>query len=75
MPSNTGGTTINAGTIAIGAGVLSGIEPVLPERMSRRSYWLVIHEDVRSLGRIRATVDHIVGEVMKRRAIFLGSGS
>ncbi|MCA0406081.1 MAG: LysR family transcriptional regulator [Proteobacteria bacterium] len=57
------------------AATLPGIEPVLPERMSRRSYWLVIHEDVRSLGRIRATVDHIVGEVMKRRAIFLGSGS
>jgi DNA-binding transcriptional LysR family regulator len=54
------------------AATLPGIEPVLPERMSKRSYWLVIHEDVRSLGRIRATVDHIVGEVTKRRAIFLG---
>ncbi len=54
------------------AATLPDLEPVLPERGSRRSYWLVIHEDVRSLGRIRATVDHIVGEVMKRRAIFLG---
>lgn len=46
------------------------VEPVLPERRAKRSYWLVIHEDVRALGRIRAVVDHIVGETGKRRGTF-----
>lgn len=46
------------------------VEPVLPERRAGRSYWLVIHEDVRALGRIRAVVDHIVSETGKRRAAF-----
>jgi DNA-binding transcriptional LysR family regulator len=56
------------------AATVPDIEPLLTERNTRRSYWLVIHEDVRSLGRIRATVDHIVGEVTKRRSIFLSAG-
>ena len=49
---------------------LPDVEPVLPERRAARSYWLVIHEDVRALGRIRAVVDHIVGEATKRRGTF-----
>ena len=49
---------------------LPDVEPVLPERCAARSYWLVIHEDVRALGRIRAVVDHIVGEATKRRGTF-----
>ena len=55
------------------AATLTGIEPVLPERGARRAYWLVIHEDVRSLGRIRATVDHIVSEIGRVRGTFLSA--
>jgi DNA-binding transcriptional LysR family regulator len=51
---------------------LPDVEPVLPERQATRSYWLVIHEDVRSLGRIRAVVDHIVHEANTHRARFHG---
>lgn len=56
------------------AATIPEIEPVLPERKARRAYWLVIHEDVRSLGRIRATVDHIVQEITRQRGIFLAPG-
>ncbi|KAF0230491.1 MAG: transcriptional regulator LysR family [Beijerinckiaceae bacterium] len=49
---------------------LPDVVPVLPERRARRSYWLVIHEDVRALGRIRAVVDHIAGEASRRRGLF-----
>jgi DNA-binding transcriptional LysR family regulator len=55
------------------AATLDGIEPVLPERGAKRAYWLVIHEDVRSLGRIRATVDHIVSEIGRVRGTFLSA--
>jgi DNA-binding transcriptional LysR family regulator len=47
------------------------VEPVLPERRASRSYWLVIHEDVRALGRIRAVVDFIVREAAARRQDFM----
>ncbi len=33
---------------------------VLPERQARRTYWVVEHEDVRDLGRVRSVHDHIV---------------
>lgn len=46
------------------------VAPVLPERRAQRTYWLVIHEDVRALGRIRAVVDHIVTEATRRRTLF-----
>lgn len=46
-------------------------EPVLAERRALRTYWLVIHEDVRALGRIRAVVDHIVATCEANRAAFL----
>lgn len=55
------------------AATLDGIEPVLPQRGAKRAYWLVIHEDVRSLGRIRATVDHIVSEIGRVRGTFLSA--
>ncbi|MCA0399630.1 MAG: LysR family transcriptional regulator [Proteobacteria bacterium] len=46
---------------------------VLPERQARRGYWLVVHEDLKSLGRIRAVIDHIVEEVAVRRSSFMGA--
>lgn len=54
------------------AAELAGVEAVLPERIASRTYWLVIHEDVRSLGRIRAVVDHIVMRAGAMRQGFLG---
>lgn len=56
------------------ANLMPEVEPVLPERRAARSYWLVIHEDVRALGRIRAVVDHIVHETAARRGTFLEPG-
>ena len=35
---------------------------MLPERRATRSYWLVTHEDTRSLGRIRAVVRALESE-------------
>lgn len=43
---------------------------VLPERQAKRAYWIVEHEDVSSLGRVRAVHDHIVGCVATDRALF-----
>lgn len=56
------------------AALLPDVEPVLPERRAARTYWLVIHEDVRALGRIRAVVDHIAQETALRRGTFLAPG-
>jgi DNA-binding transcriptional LysR family regulator len=53
------------------AAAMPEVEPVLPERRAARSYWLVIHEDVRALGRIRAVVDHIAEAAAARRSDFL----
>ncbi len=50
------------------------VEPVLPERRAHRTYWLVIHEDVRALGRIRAVVDFITREAQAHRHEFLATG-
>lgn len=56
------------------AAMMPEVEPVLPERRAARRYWLVIHEDVRALGRIRAVVEHIAAEVSARRSTFLAPG-
>jgi DNA-binding transcriptional LysR family regulator len=44
--------------------------PVLPERIIRRSYWLVLHESVRDVARVRAVADFIAEEVERTRASF-----
>lgn len=43
---------------------------VLPERREWRTYWIVEHEDVRDLGRVRAVHDHIVAMVDADRRTF-----
>lgn len=43
---------------------------VLPERRAERAYWIVEHEDVRGLGRVRAVHDHIVASVEADRRVF-----
>ncbi len=50
---------------------MSEVVAVLPERRAIRSYWLSLHEDVRAVARIRATVDHIATAVENNRARFL----
>jgi DNA-binding transcriptional LysR family regulator len=46
--------------------------PVLPDGVSlTRSFWLIIHEDLRRLARISATADFIVEAVQKARAEFI----
>ncbi len=44
---------------------------VLPERRATRSYWIVIHEDMRGLGRIKAVYDHLVGTIEQDRRMFV----
>ncbi|WP_186394741.1 LysR family transcriptional regulator [Stappia sp. TSB10GB4] len=43
---------------------------VLPERTIARSYWLVLHESVRDLGRVRVVADFISEAVASERGIF-----
>lgn len=43
---------------------------VLPERQIKRAYFMVIHESMRSLQRIRTVADFIAASVEKERAIF-----
>jgi DNA-binding transcriptional LysR family regulator len=43
---------------------------VLPERTAARAYWIVTHEDTRTLRRLRAAHDHIVAAVERDRGIF-----
>jgi DNA-binding transcriptional LysR family regulator len=46
--------------------------PVLPDEVSlTRSFWLIIHEDLRRLARISATADFIVEAVQKARGEFM----
>ena len=45
--------------------------PVLPGLSVTRSYWIVVHDDVRGLARVRAAHDVIVALVEKRRRDFL----
>ena len=43
---------------------------VMPERRAQRAYWIVEHEDVRGLGRVRAVHDHIAASVAADRRTF-----
>lgn len=43
---------------------------VLPDKVIRRSYWLVLHESVRDLARVRVVADFIAEEVERARAAF-----
>lgn len=44
---------------------------VLPLRRATRSYWLIIHEDMRGLGRIKAVYEHLVAKIETDRHIFV----
>jgi DNA-binding transcriptional LysR family regulator len=46
--------------------------PVLPERVSIvRSFYLIVHADLKDVARIRATMDFLVREVRAARPLFL----
>ncbi|MCD7060195.1 LysR family transcriptional regulator [Pelagibacterium xiamenense] len=44
--------------------------PVLPEATIERSYWLVVHEDLRAIRRVGQVADFIVRQVRQANAIF-----
>jgi DNA-binding transcriptional LysR family regulator len=44
---------------------------VLPELRALRSYWIVVHEDLRGLGRVKAVHDHLVAAITADRGIFV----
>lgn len=44
---------------------------VLPERRAERSYWIVIHEDLRQLGRVSAVSRHLIESIGADRALFV----
>ncbi len=47
--------------------------PVLPEAVSiTRSFWLLVHADLKDVARVRATVDFIVRETKACRALLMG---
>lgn len=43
---------------------------VLPDRRASRAYWVVEHEDVRGLGRVRAVHEHLTASIRADRAMF-----
>ncbi|MDU0338737.1 LysR family transcriptional regulator [Bosea rubneri] len=47
--------------------------PVLPESVSiTRSFWLLVHADLKEVARVRAIVDFIVREAKSSRALLMG---
>jgi DNA-binding transcriptional LysR family regulator len=47
-----------------------GLRQVLPRMALRRSYWLVIHEDLRQLRRVAAVAEWLAGIAASDRALF-----
>ena len=47
--------------------------PVLPETVSiTRSFWLLVHADLKDVARVRAIVDFVVREAKMSRALLMG---
>lgn len=68
-------TLAGAGLCMLPAFIAAG-EPdlvqVLPEEVTiTRSFWLIVHEDLRSLARISMTADYIADLVRREQALFL----
>lgn len=50
-----------------------GLVPVLPETVSiTRSFWLLVHADLKEVARVRAIVDFIVREAKASRSLLMG---
>ncbi len=72
---------MNAVTAGAGIGVIhhfmaegeKRLVPVLPETVSiTRSFWLLVHADLKDVARVRAIVDFVVREVKASRALLMG---
>ena len=48
----------------------SNLVPVLPERSLTRSYWTVVHEDLRTIRRVALVSDFLAEIVARERAGF-----
>jgi hypothetical protein len=47
--------------------------PVLPETVQiTRSFWLLVHADLKDVARVRAIVDFVVREAKASRALLMG---
>lgn len=65
-----GGVCVLPGFMAQGH---PGLVQVLPRTvMIQRSFWLVVHADLKDVARVRTTVDFIVRETKAARALFQG---
>lgn len=51
------------------------LEPVLPEVIIDRSYWLQVNPDSRHLARVRTTMDFLVNQVKADSSLFLNPPS
>lgn len=50
----------------------AGLVPVLPDSVNiLRTFWLVVHADLKDVARVRTTIDFIVREVKASKALFL----
>jgi len=53
----------------------AGLVQVLADKVCiQRSFWLVVHADLKDVARVRTTVDFIVREARAARPLFLGEG-
>ena len=53
----------------------AGLVRVLPEQVSlTRTFWLIVHAELREVARVRATIDTLVAEVKAARPLFMGEG-
>jgi DNA-binding transcriptional LysR family regulator len=53
-----------------------GLRRVLPGHVGlKRTLWLVTHQDLKNLARIRALTEFVVGQVRDARALFAGPGA
>lgn len=70
---------LNATAAGVGVGVLhhfmvagrQDLVPVLPDVVIRRTYWLIVHADVKDVTRVRAVVDFLVKEAKAARSLFV----
>jgi len=69
-------TTLAGGGICVLPHFLASTDPrlvpVLPDRVAIvRSFWLIVHADLKDVARIRATMDFLVREVRAARSLFM----
>ena len=69
-------TTLASAGICVLPHFMAALEPrlvpVLPEQVSIvRSFWLIVHADLKEVARIRATMDFLVREVKAARSLFM----